>query len=168
MTRWGNRSFWGTWWSGWWIIIETDGIFYTNVSPVHSSSLSSVILLILYCSSSCCPINSWTNFLFINYLLSYQATSGYKNHVSLISNTMLFWRNWPHFDKSSTNIISLICLARNGLRLQCNITLRNHFLQNKGTAKRGISPRLKNIPWPWPLTYDLENNNISWRSISPI
>jgi hypothetical protein len=22
--------------------------------------------------------------------------------------------------------------------------------------------------WPWPLTYDLENNNISWRSISPI
>jgi hypothetical protein len=22
--------------------------------------------------------------------------------------------------------------------------------------------------WPWPLTYDLENNKISWRSISPI
>ena len=22
--------------------------------------------------------------------------------------------------------------------------------------------------WPWPLTYNLENNNISWRSISPI
>ena len=109
--------------------------------------------------------------------ICYQATSGYKNHKSLISNTMLFWRNWPHFDKSLTNIISLICLARNGLRLRCNITLRNQFLQNKGKAKRGISPRLKkNCDLDlWPITLKITifredpsvqyQNHISWRKV---
>jgi hypothetical protein len=30
-------------------------------------------------------------------------------------------------------------------------------------------PSPKNLTWwPWPLTYDLENHNISWRPISPI
>ena len=34
---------------------------------------------------------------------------------SLISNMMLYWRHWCHFDKSTINILSLICFVRNGL-----------------------------------------------------
>jgi hypothetical protein len=46
--------------------------------------------------------------------------------ISMCNNVTSYWRHWPHLDKSSINILSFICFAR-------NIALRNPFSQNKST-----------------------------------
>jgi hypothetical protein len=58
-------------------------------------------------------------------------SSNYRdmNIILLFSIMTLYWRHWRHLTKSSINLLSLKCFARNGLR--CEIVLRNPFSQNK-------------------------------------
>ena len=61
--------------------------------------------------------------------------------LSLFSNMTLIWRDWCHFDKSSINILSLICFARNAFLFATHISCTVWFMVFNATFNLVISWR---------------------------